>query len=492
MEVLAEHAQNVPVPPVAAPVKTPATTATVGSGIDDYERDSASSEELSKEELMQLLLPDGAFPLPGVPNGRKQFALAYSNEALVAWVKQRSPGCCGASVASAWNALGGLHRNDAGARSMDDNIEILKDIQADRVRTTRGRVERLLGGLDPRPVVEAVEAELRGRGLLIGGTSKEDCAGKKAMRAAFRAVVFKSFQLEHDVLEEYVHNDEAFVVLRQEMTPPPQPALVASKEDEDGLAGGQEFHASQTIPQRDDTPASSATNVTIQMYGAKVADEAPPSTKVADDIDDEDAVEAVAAPTTKTMDWEKEFMELFNRMAGLNKLCRKRPNTAAFGNWGVSAQVNWLAAESEGLMDLRCTMFMGKKVRGSSVKVLLSSMDRAEDVQAQWLQLREQFTRDDTILLSHHTNHYALIYALREWIECDGTHVRQVLTARKGQRPTAWVDWVELRQTYVKWAGYKLMLIRRHNADRPSKADLAELKSKELERRRARTDDADL
>ena len=52
------------------------------------------------------------------------------------------------------------------------------------------------------------------------------------------------------------------------------------------------------------------------------------------------------------------------------------------------------------------------------------------------------FAAAGSALIFHLKNHYALIYALREWTS-DGKRVRQLLCARKGQRPSAWVDWLE-------------------------------------------------
>lgn len=65
------------------------------------------------------------------------------------------------------------------------------------------------------------------------------------------------------------------------------------------------------------------------------------------------------------------------------------------------------------------------------------------------------------MLLFHLKNHYALIFAVREWYH-EGTqqHVRQVLTARRGQRPTAWIDFDEVRDVLLSWDGYKIMLIQ--------------------------------
>ena len=77
------------------------------------------------------------------------------------------------------------------------------------------------------------------------------------------------------------------------------------------------------------------------------------------------------------------------------------------------------------------------------------------------------------MLLLHFTNHYTLIYAYREYkhgpalstlpavVEADTTIHREILCARRGQRPTVWVDFAELRQVLLKWEGYKVIRITR-------------------------------
>ena len=65
------------------------------------------------------------------------------------------------------------------------------------------------------------------------------------------------------------------------------------------------------------------------------------------------------------------------------------------------------------------------------------------------------------MLIFHLTNHYAIVFALREWVEPGGALVRQLLTARRGQRPTVWIDWSEVRETILKWDGYKLLSVER-------------------------------
>jgi hypothetical protein len=87
-------------------------------------------------------------------------------------------------------------------------------------------------------------------------------------------------------------------------------------------------------------------------------------------------------------------------------------------------------------------------------------------------------------LLLHQKNHYSLVFALREWVEppapaadsaaattasaadgeaaaaCgEGRRVRELLTCRKGQRPTVWLEWGEVHRYVSGWSGYAIMEI---------------------------------
>ena len=130
----------------------------------------------------------------------------------------------------------------------------------------------------------------------------------------------------------------------------------------------------------------------------------------------------------------------------------------------------------------------------------LSRKDTARNVTTQWNALRSAFADPDCVLLFHLKNHYALIFAVREWVgpsrsdnsssgsvdvrsadeegsahddkvkedsskKADTTVMmvhRQIYTARRGQRPKVWIDFKEARETMLGWEGYKIMSLTRH------------------------------
>ena len=162
--------------------------------------------------------------------------------------------------------------------------------------------------------------------------------------------------------------------------------------------------------------------------------------------------------------WKKDLYEIIRNIAGLRKLLNEKPSTASIGNWGILSGVQRLT-EWAGLgCAIKARLFMGKR-RSIKVKldVAISKKDDIASIQKQWDSLSGEFSHPDSVLLFHLKNHYALIFALREWVDKDGNQVRELLCARKGQRPTAWIDFLEARQTMLGWEGYKIIAISRDN-----------------------------
>jgi hypothetical protein len=180
--------------------------------------------------------------------------------------------------------------------------------------------------------------------------------------------------------------------------------------------------------------------------------------------------------TSATWNWRFELAGIFNKEKGLKRLEHPTlPSTTIIGNWGILEGTLRLS-EQRGLgsSGFQSTLLMGKKVsKKSKIEAPLSATDSDEKIAQQWNVLRSAFQRDDSVLLFHLKNHYALIYALKEWVE-DGSasggevvHKRQILTARRGQRPSAWIDFEEARSCMVGWEGYKIMLMSRGKDTRP-------------------------
>lgn len=91
----------------------------------------------------------------------------------------------------------------------------------------------------------------------------------------------------------------------------------------------------------------------------------------------------------------------------------------------------------------------------------LRRKDTNEEVQIQWEGLMTFFNTQNCTLLFHLKNHYAIVFAIRSWVTPEGKVVRECLTARKGQRPSVWLDFLEMRETMLSWSGYKMMVVAR-------------------------------
>ena len=171
--------------------------------------------------------------------------------------------------------------------------------------------------------------------------------------------------------------------------------------------------------------------------------------------------------------WRAPVCEYLEKVRGLARVRRERPSTSAFGNWALSAGLRALYEASTDYVDPHAVLgapevsyVLSRRVKGRKIRAMVAAGDDADKIASQWSALRDAFSKPRSALVFHLSNHYALIAALREWIPqgSEGAPRRQLLTARKGQRPTVWVDFDEVRQLLLKWSGHAIMAVHRPRA----------------------------
>ncbi|CAE8622333.1 unnamed protein product [Polarella glacialis] len=164
-------------------------------------------------------------------------------------------------------------------------------------------------------------------------------------------------------------------------------------------------------------------------------------------------------------DWKKEMRELLTKRKGVMRLKAERPNTGEIGTWGVKTAAEDLVA-SRGMASMRVRCLLGRRGSMKSVAMALSKADDEATIDQQWAGLKTSFGHPYRCLVFHLTNHYALIFAWREWLaDADPSGQkrlrRQILTSRRGQRPSAWMDFEEVRTILLGWNGYHVLELER-------------------------------
>ena len=399
-----------------------------------YEHDKIAKES---DLDWQSLLHDGdkGELISSKSSSERSFAIAYSRAVFDGWVKQTSPACAAASVAGAVNACRGASReDDASLLRQDDVLAILRQILVDRASKRQARMERLLmlpeGGLTP--LLNRLAAKLQDEGKPLGGFKGKCTAAKGAVKRLIQLV------------KEETANRTA---------------------DDDGGIVPDEPEASTRLRElidEEEAERSSASKHLVSPADA-VAEMS------ADEDGDENDEETASSSSPRKWNFRKDAKLLLSSIGGLLKLDRKRPSTGAFGNWGIASAVDRILdvpnlAASECNDGFRTSLLVGKRSKG--VTIGISTKDSDTKIASDWSKLWGAFMDPDIVIIFHLKNHYALIYAMRHWVDVHAETgerrvVREVLTSRRGQTPKHWISWEECRATMLGYSGYKMIAVKR-------------------------------
>ena len=487
------------------------TLAAVG---DPPKRGSARSDDVTSEE------PSIVAPFVSADAVPARWGLHVSGAVHGGWVKQTSPACAAAVVAGAWNALAcGGDRHAPGALRQAHVVAHLEDVLSEAIAAKRARFERMLGApigdfMDALSAAIAVDPS----GKTLGGVSKGEPGMKRpeVMRIVTELIASRGEAelAERESSMDPDHEHETLVDADEDPDggayPPGEPAPMSSFGALARLA--REDAARRTADANDDADADAASaddedeEPDEDIENDENADEngASSSINVSANSEpcEEDLIAALAAgvdlggggkkkkklkkkfPTRPALSrakdgadtehvevvwrWRRDLWEIIGKMAGLEKLRRPRPSTAAFGNWGVAEAFRRVsaAAAAAAAVDpdappapsVTCRVAVGAKTKLRKDLALPLSRSYDPDVlEDEWAKFRSLFATDGSALVFHLKNHYSLIHALRERTDGDGTRVREMLCARRGQRPNAWISWEEARGTMLKWSGYAVM-----------------------------------
>ena len=431
------------------------------------------------------------------------FGLQVSRAVFAGWATQPSPCCAAASVAGAVNAALGVAFGD-GAITAQHVAAILHGMLAEQAAKRAASVARLLGVRSVDPVIAALRSDIAAEGRSLGGRKEKACKGKDASAALRRVIERKAAEAA-----------DAAVAAALAAAADGEGSSEEAQEEAQlwaALAG--------CYPARASAGGGAATTATVAAAAAVAEPLGEVQPSAADERGDDDEEEDEGGGGCGGdgdggfgLRVRKEMKTLLSKLGGVEQLAPSQPRLATtfIGNWGISGSVRALSGpafaaeaeaevvEAEAVVDprlvslraaagraeacsrLRCRALVQLRVKGAPPpQIPVRRGDDAAAVEAAWAALKVAFEKPHTSLLLHQKNHYSLIFALREWTEEDAPppvaaeaeaagdddaaaapprRVRQLLTARKGQRPSAWVDWAETHKYIAGWSGYAILAI---------------------------------
>lgn len=450
--------------------------------LESLEQDRDDAKLARAEPSAELLLPAEVWTLDA-------FSFAFSRAVFDGWAHQPSPCCAAASVAGACNAALGLSATSADALSSAHVAGLLHGMLSEQAAKRRAAVERLLGGVPIEPAIQALRAELSAEGRTLGGRKEAGCKPKEALGRLRRLASAHQSDTDSAAAAEAA---ETWRALRAAFAAVSAAAAEGDDEadegDNEGAAGDEALLVDPFAKEGGAPDPGLGARRELRILLSKLAGaeqlgacQQRPSTAAVGNWGITGAVKALR--DGRFADWRAD--------PRLEALACARPHSAGQSGaenappaeqTGDPEAATPLHAAVRGAARLSARTLASVRVRGQPAPpIVLSRRDTDAEVQAAWLSLRAAFSRPRCALVLHHRNHYALIFGMREWTQAAAgetgggadpgpvapdpgaeragcaARVRQVLSARKGQRPTAWLDWSEVHRTLSGWAGYAII-----------------------------------
>eukprot|EP00940_MAST-03C_sp_MAST-3C-sp2_P000042 g42.t1 len=493
-----------------------------GSVVDDASATIADAEASKRSDVMKVD-EDRFFP---APEKTRSVSVAVNTQALRSWVDQKSPCCCAASVAGALNTVLNIDRNQTADEpvvrkpfSTPRVLDVLFSLIQKQIRLRVRRFVREHGivhtvknlkvenstvwphWIDPKTymgLTPLFRALWRHRGPYLFGNAEAEAPPlpppstlssssptttatvdiphskkkkkkkKKVTRSDWISAVRAALNASCDT-----HGAACFARLTKLFGDTSDIADhtkdEADEEDED---------SEETDGEKNDAKEVGADKTRLSTFSASSIPKVP----VAFEISLDDA-SGTKKKRKKSPKWLRDLLYILRKSRGMARVSRRdcaRPSTAAFGNWGVVGAVKSINESIGSEIAVRARLVAGKKTltkrrarsgkgkgssRASTNYVMLTASDSSEIRARQWVSLRNIFETPRRCVIFHLKNHYALVFAMRQFVERDSASgnaprvVRQLLTARKGQKPRDWIDWEEAHRTMTSWGGYKMIAV---------------------------------
>ena len=426
-------------------------------------------------------------------------------QCLAGWVEQGSPCCAAASIAGAFNALRGVDAQggDVSATQAKDVLPLLQDLVRADLAEKRAQLARTLNlpRRDPAPLallMSCVESAHERKGRPLTGRKEQAVSAKELRQTLRELAAMPRSDSEARVLHQAKgrppvdEKDELTLWARLRWGKECSEAAQVTQAQLEGQCAFSATHtlASQTIldltgggyapSAASDDHSDTATATAAATAGSSPAASAPAAAVPTPEFSGSGGSGgsggasggAVSAPADsgEPIREEAALVRLAQTHTGWVKISHDTaPSTAAVGNSQMISATNTLSAMQYEAMPVSCPRITIKKMcglrggggagehGGNEYDWIVSEDDSPDVVELQWHRLIRSFEDPESVILAHYWNHYALFFAMREWRHgATGHCVREILTAKPGQRPGRWVSWHEMRKWLIGWHGYCL------------------------------------